>query len=129
MSQYSYTKNRLPTDFGSADNTEHLFQSYLSEMDHLGVVVDQDLSVALKQLAKFTNIYQGLNSFLNYPSDSALRMSDSSNRLEIAKEDLPMMIPLMNNSIVLAMEAIEGRIEDLIGEDNYEEFQEVLCLN
>ena len=129
MNQYRNTKNRLPTDFGSADNTEHLFQSYLSEMDHLGVVVDQDLSVALKQLAKFTNIYQGLNSFLNYPSDSALRMSDSSNRLEIAKEDLPMVIPLMNNSIVLARLAIEGRIEDLIGEDNYEEFQEVLCLN
>jgi hypothetical protein len=129
MNQYRNTNNRLPTDFGSADNTEHLFQSYLSEMDRLGVVVDQDLSVALKQLAKFTNIYQGLNSFLNYPSDSALRMSDSSNRLEIAKEDLPMVIPLMNNGIMLAMEAIEGRIEDLIGEDNYEEFQEVLCLN
>ena len=129
MRQYRNTTNRLPTDFGSADNTEHLFQSYLSEMNRIGVVIDQDLSVALKQLAKFTNIYQGLNSFLNYPSDSALRMSDSSNRLEIAKEDLPMVIPLMNNGIWLAMEAIEGRIEDLIGEDNYEEFQEVLCLN
>jgi len=125
MNKYNNINNRLPTDFGSADNTNNLYQEYLSAMKKLGVNVDDVLEVHLKNLAKFNNVLQGLISFTKYSSGDNLRMSDGSNRLEIDKSVVSTITPLMSNGVFLAMECTEDRIESLIGEDNMQKFLEV----
>lgn len=125
MDKHNNINNRLPTEFGSADNSDNLYKEYLSVLAALGINLTDVLDTHLKNLATYNNILQGLINFTKYASGANLRMSDGSNRLEIDKGCLEVVVPLMSNGVFLAKECIEDRIENLIGEDKFEQFLEV----